>query len=416
MQFSSILAILVIASLVVSAHAAPTASLSNVPPANKTRRPSFCKAYPADVQDCPHGNSPGTPKKIASDFLPIVDRYNHTAVSVSTDSQLNQDFGGNGTLLESENAVAKPVPPKDILPICVGYARNPSRIRLFRNRVTCTESIWDTLFIFTAHTKQDPYLTSKPMYVGISLDDLRSTLFPSSLTSGTYNSSKWKEDFYFYESANVTSSIPVWQTSPVVRTLMYPGYQAQHGEWKLIRNLATRTQFRPAVRLEMNQFKYEHGHHIEVHKRLHISAIPDANTLRCVTLMIEDSFQHLKANTSIASTYRAMTSVGYVINALHAKCTNLVLASSIALRRVVFGKLVSVEVNIDQNTYAAISIDPELIVFPFFARLALLESMRSGEPVMVSRNDKFGPEQGIVAHFQRTTFTMGGADIWLSLN
>ncbi|KAF9132104.1 hypothetical protein BGW39_000823 [Mortierella sp. 14UC] len=369
----------------------------------------------ADAQDCPRGDPSCIEENFGADDVSRGVQNNHTAL-VEFSGQPEEGPRGIDPLSTSNTVIAKAAPSTGILPFCVGVSKEPPRVRIFQDRLTCNESIWSTLFTFTAHTKQDDYLTSTPLCVGFSPEDHRSLLIPSSPYSGTCNSGQWKPDFFFYESANVFSSVQVWQALQPPRTLMYPGYRGQYSEFTLLHTLTTRTQFRPSIDLETRSFKSDYVNHIEVHKQLRISAIPDANTMRCVTTMIENSLHLLTTNSSVVSTFQAGDAPVYAAKAFDAKCSSLVLSSTIKVKRVEFGKLVSVEVNIGENTYAAISIRPELIVFPFFARLALHESMRTGEPVMVSKNDKYEPEQGIVAYFQESAFTMGGGDIWLGIN
>ncbi|KAG0281033.1 hypothetical protein BGZ95_007233 [Linnemannia exigua] len=286
----------------------------------------------------------------------VVD-YNYKEMAALA-AQYEEVVNGNKTLFRS-NAVAKAAVSSDIIPFCVGYASNPVRIRIFKNKLTCAIQGWVTLHTFTAHTKKDDYLASKPICVGHAENPTRSMFFSNknSCTEGG-----WKTDYSFYESTNLRT------------------------------------------------FKGEYASHLEVHKKLSITSIPDAKTLRCVSLMI-DRIQNRFVTVNPSST-PGTSLPEYAADAYNAKCSDLVVKSTIEVSRVQVAGYASLEVQINKKTYAAISLRVNTDAYFYLYRHALLESLRSGQPVIVTKNDKFDTETSVTAYFQGAAFAFGRDEFW----
>ncbi|KAF9132106.1 hypothetical protein BGW39_000825 [Mortierella sp. 14UC] len=291
--------------------------------------------------------------------------------------------------LHRSNAAAKASPSKDIIPFCVGYAAKPSRIKIFRNKLTCDISGWTTLYTFTAHTKKDDYLAAKPMCVAKSKKDENRSMFFSGKT--TCNGQDWATDFSFYESTHVTSFAVMWQVIRPHRMMLYPDYPATTDS-------------------EQRTFKADFVNHLEVIKRIKIESVPDAKTLRCATLLI----RHIPISDipDKRFTMPGRNLPDFAADGFDAKCTDLVAKAAIVFSRVYDNGYGSVEIQINNKTYAALSVKGGFVSFRYFFRMALLESMRSGDAVMLSKNDRFESGDGVVAYFQKTAFTMGGIKIW----
>ena len=215
-----------------------------------------------------------------------------------------------------------------------------------------------------------------------------------------------------YASTNVYQRATMWWAPNPDRMLLYPTYQGDKHGWKAYYSFNHRDQFRLASPGELKTFKGEYVNHVEVHKKLAITATPDAKTLRCVSLMAEAI-----PATSTQTSGKVHTALGnantkYSSFAFDAKCTDLVTKSLYRGNQVTFGGVGSYELLINNKLYAAVSIKQRLTVGGSMLRTALLESMRSGQPVMVTESNGCDAEDGVIAYIQGTEYLVGNEQIW----
>ncbi|KAF9156990.1 hypothetical protein BG015_008493 [Linnemannia schmuckeri] len=387
MKVATILTILAAAGLAAPIHAGPPVSPSGTPSGDSLH------TFTLTDQD-------------AAFFESRVVKFNQTEANALAAQYDEVVYGSNP--LHRSNGVRIAAVSKDILPFCVGYASNPVRVRIFRNKLTCDGSGWSTLYTFTAHTKKDAYLAPQAICSGISKDGKRSMLFSGKTTCA---GGEWKQDFAFFESAKIFLRVEMFQAMNPHRMLLYPGYAgAAHG-WQKAYDLKYLSFYRRSTDAEMQTFKGDYVGHLQVHKKIKkISTPADVATMRCATLLIAATIHRLIPNSK-AYDHPGKDLPGYSANAFDAKCTDLVLSSSIGVKRVFVGGFGSIEVNIGKNTYAAISMKSGDVVPVELARVALHESMRSGQPVMVSMNTQH-QDQSCIAYIQGTAFTIGDKALW----
>ncbi|KAF9912793.1 hypothetical protein EC991_008655 [Linnemannia zychae] len=367
-------------------------------------------AFTAPVFAAPARPINGTLTDDEAFFASRVVDYNYKEMAAIA-AKYDEVVHGSKALTRS-NAVSKAAAvSSDIIPFCVGYASNPVRVRVFRNKLTCAIQGWVTLYTFTAHTKKDDYLAAEPLCVGLAENPTRSMYFSKKTSC---SEAGWTTDHSFYVSTNVFKRVNMWQAEGPHRMLVYPEYPgADHG-WHWAYTQQTRSIFRPAADNELKTFKSEYVLHLEVHKKLSIASIPDAKTLRCVSLMIEHTSH--KAITLEPFSLPGRNIVGYSADAYDAKCSDLVLKSTIELSRINVGGYGAMEVQINKKTYAAITLSMATEANPYLYRTALLESLRSGQPVIVTKNDKFDAATSIIAYFQGTAFATGDSGKFWNAN
>jgi hypothetical protein len=341
----------------------------------------------------------------ATFFESRIVKFNQTEAAALAAQYDDVVYGSNS--LHRSNGVEIAAASKDILPFCVGYASNPVRVRVFRNKLTCDGGVWSTLYTFTAHTKKDAYLAPQAMCSGISKDSKRGMFFSGKTSCA---GGEWKQDFAFFESAKILR-VEMFQASNPHRMLLYPGYDGKAHGWQKAYDLKYLSFYRRSTDAEMQTFKGDYIGHLQVHKKIRKITTPsDVATMRCATLLIAATIHRLIPNGK-AYNHPGKDLPGYSANAFDAKCTNLVLSSFIGVKRVFVGGFGSIEVNIGKHTYAAISMKYGDYVPVELARVALHESMRSGQPVMVSLSTQH-QEQSCIAYIQGTAFTIGDKAIW----
>lgn len=388
MKVATILTVFVATALTPSVYAGPPPSTSSIPTSNGG----------SDIFSLTN--------KDAAFFESRIVKFNQTEAAARA-AQYDDVVNGSNALHRS-NGVAIAAASKDILPFCVGYATNPVRVRVFRNKLTCDGSGWSTLYTFTARTKKDAYLAPKAICSGISKDGKRSMLFSGKTTCA---GGEWKQDFAFYESAKIFLRVEMFQAQNPHRMLLYPGYNGEEHGWQKAYTLQYLSFYRRSTDAEMQIFKGDYIGHLQVHKKIKKIATPtDVATMRCATLLIDATIHRLIPNGK-AYNHPGKDLPGYSANAFDAKCTNLVLSSSIGVKRVFVGGFGSIEVNIGKNTYAAVSMKYEDVFVVELVRIALHESMRSGQPVMVSQSTNH-QDQALIAYIQGTAFTIGDKAIW----
>ncbi|KAK3832286.1 MAG: hypothetical protein JOS17DRAFT_774505 [Linnemannia elongata] len=346
------------------------------------------------------------PDKDAAFFESRVVKFNQTEAALMAAQYDEVVYGGNPPY--RSNGVEVAAASKDIIPFCVGYASNPVRVRVFRDKMSCDGNDWSTLYTFTAHTTKDAYLAPHAMCAGISKDGKRSMLFSGKTTCA---GGEWKQDFAFFESAKVYLRVEMFQAMNPHRMMLYPGYNGEVHGWKKAYELKYLSFYRRSTDAEMQTFKGDYIGHLQVHKKIKkISSPADVATMRCATLLIAATIHRLIPNGK-AYSHPGKDLPGYSANAFDAKCTNLIMSSFIGVKRVFVGGFGSIEVNIGKNTYAAISMKSGDFVPVELARVALHESMRSGQPVMVSLSTQH-QDQSCIAYIQGAAYTIGDQAIW----
>ncbi|KAF9925566.1 hypothetical protein FBU30_004679 [Linnemannia zychae] len=291
----------------------------------------------------------------------------------------------------------------DILPFCVGIAPTPARVLVLKNKMDCDIGGFKTLYIFTAHTKQDDFLAPRPMCGGIAANPSRSLLFRN-LTKCTLDG--WLTDFAFYESSNVFLATKLWQAPKPDRMLLYPYYQGDKHGWTLASSLRYVAHFRLAYITEIETLKSEKSSHLKVHKGLKIISATNVSVMRCITLMIAFLDQaSLPAKTLVQ---RGKEMSRYVKAAAEAKCTSVVASSSIRSKRTSKSNYGTIEIAVNNNIYAAISMKAGFSAQIENLRVAFHESMRTNQPVMVARNPD-QPQDSIVALVQGMAITIGNS-------
>ncbi|KAF9129330.1 hypothetical protein BGW39_004244 [Mortierella sp. 14UC] len=169
----------------------------------------------------------------------LVDLYNSAINGNNSFNLYNSAVRRNNSLISRTNAVTRAVTPsKDILPFCVAVAKNPTRTRIFKNRQICDGKGWQTLFIFTAHTKRDPHHAAYAACVAYSKALTMSMVFER---TETCNPNAWKTDFVFYMSGQMYFNDPKvsqyhessvqWITNFPDRVMIYPYYQGDKHGW-----------------------------------------------------------------------------------------------------------------------------------------------------------------------------------------
>ncbi|KAF9580160.1 hypothetical protein BGW38_003304, partial [Lunasporangiospora selenospora] len=82
----------------------------------------------------------------------------------------------------------------EIVNICVGVASNPTRIKLFKDRISCDIRGWTTLYTFQAFRNHNKFMAPTQMCVGWAKNPDRSIMF----SSGNCGVSGWTHEFTFW--------------------------------------------------------------------------------------------------------------------------------------------------------------------------------------------------------------------------
>ncbi|KAG0278954.1 hypothetical protein BGZ95_002681 [Linnemannia exigua] len=429
MKASAITSLVLACALTVAVHAAPLAnSTSEQPTPTFTAAPpppSSTFAFPPSL---PRGRSPrnGTlpddqppPFTVTDDaalLASLVD-YDFEAAEKAVAHYYDAVYGDKPP--SRSNAVSRAAVSTDILPFCVGIASNPVRVQIFKNKMTCTENGWTTLFIYTAHTKKDAHHAPYPICAGFGSGPSRSILFPN--RSSKCSEGEFSNDFSFFESgmkikydASVNplhESSVVWQAYNPTRMMTYPYYDGKKAGWESVHNLQYRSRYRLAPPYERAYLTTKQGNHESVHKKLSISSPPNAATSRC-TLNLIQTWTTDFVNSGNPISIQGSDSARYKVEAERDECSNLVASSSIRLARVTILGVSSVEMVIGGKVYAAISINSDTHMPAVHVRTAFQESLRTGKPVMVAdQRDKKLPDS-VVAFIQDTFVTIGSNQVY----
>ncbi|KAG0296708.1 hypothetical protein BGZ96_008753 [Linnemannia gamsii] len=369
-----------------------------------TALPVLLRAAPAPSTQPPAkpaSKNETLPNDLAELFARVV-KYDHATVASMAAQYKAALSADTPILLSSDDITRAAEASSDILPFCIGIAANPTRTRIFKRAMTCDMDGFSTLYTFTAYTKQDNYLAPKPMCSGLGSNPTRSMIF-SNKTSCT--DVTWKSDFTFYESAKRFQQVAMWQSSNPHRMVIYPMYKGDARAWRWAYYLQYRTHFRPASDAEMATLKSDFTGHLEVHKKLRIDTPENVATKRCATLLI-DSVVYPSIPTDHRFSY-AGADIGYYVKAAsEAQCSKLVKSSQVYSKRFSVGDFGSYEVMIDNKVYAAASMKVGSETRAESLRVALQESMRAGQPVMVSTNPS-NSKDNIVVFVQGSAIVIG---------
>ncbi|KAG0300412.1 hypothetical protein BGZ97_003239 [Linnemannia gamsii] len=369
MKVPTILAILAAVALTSPIHAAPSASPSSASAKNGT--------LSNDVPDLL--------SRAAAEFT----------------AQYNEALYSNSTL-QRPSAFEKRAESNNVIPFCVGIASNPPRVRVFRNRMTCDISGWDTLYTFTAHTKEDEFIAPKATCSGSGSDPSRSMFFRR---ENCKDGNKWTHDFTFYESSAFNFRTTVWYADNPHRMLLYPNYNGLAHGWKDSYTVTYRNVYRLAADQEIRSLKADMTSHTNIHKKIKISTPNDAATMRCGEMLIGSS-PSITSSPNGVLTFAGKDIYGFPGNAFDGNCTKLVNSSKIVVNRVTSNGFGSIEIIIGKSTLAAVSIKQRYSISNLLFMQALFESMRTGKPVMVGQNDM--NSSGSVAFVQGTFIAISG--------
>ncbi|KAF9102096.1 hypothetical protein BGX29_004947 [Mortierella sp. GBA35] len=409
MKVPTVLSTLVAAALAVTVHAAPTISSSFTPAPASTSLPSSGPSKNATLSREPQ---PSTVTDDAALFASLV-KYNYKAAEEFV-AHYNEAVYGNRTISRS-NAAARASASTDVLPFCVGLAANPTRVRIFKNKMTCDISGWRTLFIFTAHTKQDVHQAPFPICTGMASNPNRSMLFSK---RSSCSISGWDTDFSFYESGEkdyanpnpaiswLHQSTEMWQTWDPHRMMLYPYFDGKKYGWTHAYNLQYRSRYRLAADNEIYRLTIQQGNHEEVHKKLSVSSPPDSATARCALNLVQ-MWNYERLNKGNPTSIEGSSNADYVSGAGRDKCSHLVKSSVLRLQRAEKNFVCSVEAVIGGKAYAAISIPCNIGLPAHHVRTAFQESLRTGLPVMVGERADKSQDDSVVALIANTFVIIG---------
>ncbi|KAF8943430.1 hypothetical protein BGZ47_005429 [Haplosporangium gracile] len=430
MKVPTVISLVIAAALAIAVQAAPAieSTFKSPPAASTTFTPSpTSTSLPSSNSSSKNGTYPTTgkhqPFTITDDTAlrnAIVD-YNYKDAAMHV-ARYYEAVYGNKTAPRTNAVSSRAATSTDIIPFCVGigYDPPPTRIRIFRNKMTCDVSGWSTLFIFTAHTKKDIHHAKYPICVGVASGPHRSMLFSDKTTCSI---DEFSHDFSFYESGMKGSydatvnplheSAVMWQAFNPHRMLIYPYYQGDKHGWQWAYNLQYRSRYRLASDYERIELVNQEGDHFEVHKKLSIATANTAAS-RCTLNLIQtwtDDF----VNTGNPISNAGSANARYVSDAQRDECSSLVASSFIRVARVSVRRASSLEAVIGGKVYAAISISGNTHLPPAHTRVALQESLRTGKPVMVGQQHDKSISDSVVAFIADTYVVIGSQSIYRAI-
>ncbi|KAK3810674.1 MAG: hypothetical protein JOS17DRAFT_763576 [Linnemannia elongata] len=430
MKAPTIISLLAATALTIAVQAAPVIESTFAPPPAASTTfappPTSTSLLPSDgsSNNGTHpvtGRNPSFTTTDDSDLRQYIVDYDYEDAAKHI-AKYHEALYGNKATSRTNAASSRAAASTDILPFCVGiaYEPPPTRVQIFRNKMTCDFQGWSTLFIFTANTKQDVHHAKYPICVGFANGPNRSMLFSSKTTCSI---DEFSHDFAFYESGMKNSydatvspmheSTVMWQAFGPHRMMLYPYYEGDKHGWQWAYNLQYRSRYRLAPPNERIELLSQQGQHEEVHKKLSIST-PNTAASRCTLNLIEtwtDDFVNTGNPTSNAGSRNAQ----FVADAKRDECSNLVATSFIRVARVTYKLASSLEAVIGGKVYAAISISGNTHLPPAHTRVALRESLRTGKPVMVAQQgDKRIPDS-VVAFVDDTFVTIGSKSIYYAI-
>ncbi|KAG0254363.1 hypothetical protein BGZ95_006066 [Linnemannia exigua] len=418
MKITTLLSVLLATSLAATVNAATkTSPLSTEPTAiPESVDPIFRSSQSNSRQQSP---SPSNNDSSIFDALVNYDSNAADALIEIYNNAISVNNKARNTAFLS-NAVAKKVAPsKDILPFCVAVAKNPTRTKIFRNKQVCDGKGWKTLFVFTAHTKKDPHHAAYPACVSYSKVPDMSMVWHARETCDV---ATWKTDFVFYMSGKMRANDPKvgpyhessvqWITNNPDRVMIYPYYLGDKHGWTGHgpTSIAYRSRWRLSTAREMAYLKADIANHGQVHKGISMATPPNAATHRCVQDLVQ-VYEEQWIATKKPLTLWGKKSSRYVNEAKRDGCSNLVASSVVQVSRITKKGITSLELVINKRVYAAVSLPGDMASPPYYVRLALQESLRTGKPIPVAVDKKIpGQIVGLVAG---TIATFGGRETFV---
>ncbi|KAF9155005.1 hypothetical protein BG015_011335 [Linnemannia schmuckeri] len=357
--------------------------------------------------------APTTPSTDDSALFANLVKYDYKAADALV-AHYNNAVHGSSSTIRSNAVGAKAAASKDILPFCVAIASNPTRTRVYRNKQSCDSKGWTTLFVFTAHTKKDKHHAAYPVCIGSAKNPDRSLIQTMQANCG---GNGWKHESTLYYSGKIMSdtnpvsvtheSTTIWQASKPDRMMFYPYYAGDKHGWGTARDLGYRTRWRLATTREMNLLKADLSKHEAVNKKIKIVSSPDVATHRCVQNLIQ-VVPAKRVDTSKPTVLQGKSFQKYVDWAARDECSHLVSSSSIQLARTTIAKtgFTSIELVVKNKVYAAVSLRGNVDTPEYYIHLALQESLRTGQSIPVSVDNKQSDQ--IVALVAGTVATFGG--------
>jgi hypothetical protein len=351
-------------------------------------------------------------------LLASIPKYDYKTAEALV-AHYNEVVYGNKSLIRTNGAVSAAAASTDIIPFCVGYATNPVRVKIFKNKMTCDTKGWSTLFIYTAHTKMDKHHAPYPICTGNEGNPDRSMFF-SNKSECSING--WSTDFAFYESGNkgnnkdanpLHEGTYMWQAYNPHRMMLYPYYPGDQHGWQFAYNLQYRSRYRLASVTDMNWLKQTMNWHESAHAQLSMSTA-SGSTFRCVQDLIQIWSNRVRFDGSGSTAiYPGSDSPGFVADAARDECSSLVKGAQIRAGRFNIAQTVTVvEVMINNKVYASASIESGswMTEKQQHIRTALQESLRTGAPVAIA-NTGSSPDS-ITAFIQKTFVTIGGPEAY----
>ncbi|KAF9425053.1 hypothetical protein BGZ94_007878 [Podila epigama] len=377
--FTAILAV----ALTASVHAAPATAKSE--PATTTGLPEQWSHTPSNGRN----NRTPDPFTVTNDtaIFDKVVKYD-TELAALLNAEYNSVLYGNNTAegLRRTNAVARAAEAKsDIKDFCVGLAKNPVRVKIFKDRLTCDIQGWNTLWVFQAHTSYDHHHAPWPICVGSAESPTRSMLFSQ---TNTCSVNGWNTDFSFYESGCMDGnkeqhcdheSTEMFQAYNPHRMMLYPFYE---GDLK---------------------------DHAELHKRTDITAPPTLAYRRAIQNLIM-AWDYPEVTLRTPRVTRGRDNADFVRHAQAGGYQNLIDAADIVLHRTIIGRLTSIDIVIGGVVYASASVPMNGDLHTNSIRHALQQSVRYGIPIPVARHTTL--LNTIVTRIRDIFMVTGGNKVW----
>ncbi|KAF9414309.1 hypothetical protein BGZ94_000436 [Podila epigama] len=407
--FTTILAV----ALTASVHAAPATVIPGS--ATTTSLPQPWSHTPSNGRN----NRTPEPFTVTNDTT-IFDRVvkYDTELAALLNAEYNSVLYGNNTakgLLRTNAVIQAAAAQSDLKDFCVGIARNPVRVKIFKDRVTCDIQGWNTLWIFQAHTKYDHHHAPWPMCVGNAENPSRSLLF---FDESSCSVSGWVTDFYFYASGQLEGnpdqhwgheSTDMFAAFNPHRMMIYPYYEGEKRGWQRHHVFSYRSRFRPATSEEMRMIQGDLKDHAELHKRTDIARPPSMAHRRAIQNLIM-AWDYPEVTMRTPQVTSGMNNADFVRHAQTGGYEGLMYAADIVLHRSVIGRLTSIDIVIAGVVYASATVPINGDLHVGAIRQALQMSVRFGVPMPVARHTTLWG--AIITRFRDTFFVAGGNKVW----
>ncbi|KAG0278093.1 hypothetical protein BGZ95_004726 [Linnemannia exigua] len=299
----------------------------------------------------------------------------------------NNQTSRNNAMSRTQASIRAAAPIKGTpTAFCVGIAYNPVRTKIFKNMETCDIQGWNTLWVFTANTEYDPYMSRDPMCVGQLHNPTRSMFF-SGVTK--CSDSGWVTDFSFYETGRdghpagtetMHESTDMWQADDPHRMLIYPHYKgAEHGwRWAYEFRYVNRWRLPTAKELDiLRPHIYEHG---ELRKRNWFTEIirntAERNAINALIAQWDldriDFYDMRRINPSNMARFRAAAVLGGF--------TNQVENTYMEVNSHMFSSVTNIVLRVNGRILASITIPRNVHFGANIIREALRLSYRTAQP------------------------------------